>query len=125
MSNVLQRIITGSIFITVIIFSLWYSLNATFIVMGLFLFLGLLEFFKLFKNEKSIQLNSIFNAIALFTIYCIIGYSLSKFEPQFSILTLPILSLRAPTIGENAYIPRACTLITKPIILSVTSKCAI
>ena len=91
MSNVLQRIITGSIFITVIIFSLWYSLNATFIVMGLFLFLGLLEFFKLFKNEKSIQLNSIFNAIALFAIYCIIGYSLSKFEPQFSILTLPIL----------------------------------
>jgi phosphatidate cytidylyltransferase len=91
MSDILQRIITGSIFITVIIFSLWYSLNATFVVMGMFLFLGLLEFFRLFKDEKNIQLNSVFNTIALFTMYCIIAFSLVKFEPQFSILILPIL----------------------------------
>ena len=91
MSNILQRIITGSLFISIIIFSLWYSLIATFLVMGLFLLLGLFEYFNLFKDEKSIQLNSTFNTLGLFAIYSIIAYSLFNLELHFSILCFPVL----------------------------------
>ncbi len=56
MSNLLLRAITGIIFVAMIILSIAYSVPATIIVFTLFFILGTVEYFKLFKENKIVQL---------------------------------------------------------------------
>jgi len=91
MSNILQRIITGSIFISLIIFSLWYSIEATISVMGLFLLLGLYEFFKLFDQYKIVDVNKVSNTILLFLTYCVFAISIMSSKTEMMIFVLPIV----------------------------------
>jgi phosphatidate cytidylyltransferase len=62
MNNILLRALTGSIFISLIIGSLWWNNFATLFIMSLFLVLGLIEFFNLFKENKTINIS---NGIAI------------------------------------------------------------
>lgn len=94
MSNILQRIITGSLFVCLIIGALWIGGFAVIITMGLFLLLGLFEYFNLFRNNNKIELNTNLNSIVLISIYFVIVFSTSKIENiNFIVLTLPILFL--------------------------------
>jgi phosphatidate cytidylyltransferase len=58
MNNILLRTLTGSVFISLIIGALWWSIIATLIVMSLFLILGLNEFHNLFEDNETIQVSS-------------------------------------------------------------------
>lgn len=57
MSNLLTRIITGTVFVTLIIASLWYGMIPTVILFSIFTVLGLIEFYKLFNQHQSVQVN--------------------------------------------------------------------
>ncbi len=92
MSNLVQRILTGIVFITLIIGSLWYNFYSAFAVMGLFLLLGLVEYFNLFKDDQRIQLNGSINSLLLFSTFLIFGLSLfPSIKPQVVVLVLPII----------------------------------
>ena len=56
MGDILTRSITGAIFVGVIIFSIYFSPFAALFVFSAFLLLGLVEFFKLFKENKIVEL---------------------------------------------------------------------
>ncbi len=56
MGDILTRSITGAIFVAVIIFSIYFSPFAALFVFSAFLLLGLVEFFKLFKENKIVEL---------------------------------------------------------------------
>lgn len=92
MNNLVQRILTGIVFISLIIGSLWYGFYSAFAVMGLFLILGLFEYFNLFKEDKRIQLNGTVNSLLLFSTFLIFGFSLFPFiKPQVVVFVLPIV----------------------------------
>ncbi|MDX2360944.1 MAG: phosphatidate cytidylyltransferase [Crocinitomicaceae bacterium] len=55
MNNVLLRSLTGAVFITVVLFPLFWKDEAATTVFGAFMVLGLIEFFKLFKKSDSIH----------------------------------------------------------------------
>jgi phosphatidate cytidylyltransferase len=57
MNNLLQRAITGSIFVALIIGGLWVGTETAFTVITLFFILGVIEYFKLFKENKNIAIN--------------------------------------------------------------------
>ena len=57
MSNILVRSLTGAIFISLILFPLFYSDIAFTIIMGIFMALGLFEFYKLFQDHERIEIN--------------------------------------------------------------------
>ena len=56
MSNIFQRVITGALFVALIIGSILLGSYTTVGVFSAFLILGLVEYFKLFKENKIVQL---------------------------------------------------------------------
>ena len=53
MSNIVIRTITGAVFITIVLFPLFWMKEAAAAVLGLFMFLSAIEFFQMFsKNEE-------------------------------------------------------------------------
>lgn len=94
MSNILQRIITGTLFVGLIIGALWMGGFTSIFIMSLFLILGIVEFFNLFKTNEKIQLNTIQNSIALIVIYGIfIISSLDQKNREMIVLIFPVLFL--------------------------------
>jgi phosphatidate cytidylyltransferase len=57
MNNLLVRALTGSVFVAVVIGALWLGNLSSLLVFGAFMMLGLVEFYKLFKNNASIQIS--------------------------------------------------------------------
>lgn len=57
MNNILLRAITGSVFVALLVSSIVINPFLTFGVFSVFLLLGLVEFFKLFKDSKVVQIN--------------------------------------------------------------------
>lgn len=54
MSNIVVRTITGAVFITVILFPLFWMKEATAVVLALFMYMAVIEFYQLFtRNEGS------------------------------------------------------------------------
>lgn len=92
MNNLLLRALTGSIFVSLIIGALWIGPTSTIIVMSLFLLLGLIEYFNLFKENKIIQ---VFNPLAVFfnliIFFILIGTTFEIFPEQFASLIFPII----------------------------------
>lgn len=56
MSNLLQRAITGALFVALIIASILLGSYTTVVVFSVFFILGIVEYFKLFKENKIVQL---------------------------------------------------------------------
>ena len=71
MSNLLQRAITGTIFVALIIFSIYANKFLTIGVFSLFLLLGIIEYFKLFKENKIVQLKWQVPSIVIFSIFAL------------------------------------------------------
>lgn len=57
MNNLITRLITGSIFVVAIIAALWFGTITTVVIFSLFTVLGLIEFYKLFDQHKSIKVS--------------------------------------------------------------------
>jgi phosphatidate cytidylyltransferase len=57
MNNILLRSLTGAVFVSTVLIPLFWNDIATAIVFGLYMALGLTEFYKLFKNSESIDIN--------------------------------------------------------------------
>ena len=94
MNNILLRAITGSVFISLIIGSLWWNNITTLIIMSLFLTLGLIEFFKLFKENKNISISigiALTGNLLIFAI--LIGTMLEIIPGKTFSLIFPILFL--------------------------------
>jgi len=94
MNNLVLRGLTGAIFVTLIIGSIWFSSYAMLIVFSLFLVLGLREFFLLFKTHASVRVNwmvSIILPVSVFVILAGIIYRVLP-DPVFSLL-FPLLML--------------------------------
>jgi phosphatidate cytidylyltransferase len=71
MSNLVQRAITGSIFVAIIVFSIYLDKLLTIGVFSLFLLLGLIEYFKLFKENKIVQLKWQIPSVVIFSVYAL------------------------------------------------------
>jgi phosphatidate cytidylyltransferase len=88
MNSLLTRSITGVLFISVVLFSILWSPYAQTIVFSGFAFMGLLEFYKLFKTHPIVNLSrkiGLFFGMFIFTI--LVGWSLNWF-PLLSLLII-------------------------------------
>jgi len=95
MNNVLLRSLTGIVFITLIIGALWFGFESSVIVMGIFLALGLVEFFQLFKESKAISISTKLSTIVHLCIFGICILSAKEVLPDGNSIVLisPILFL--------------------------------
>ena len=92
MNNILLRALTGSVFVSLIIGALWFGQTSAILIISLFLVLGLIEYFNLFKENKIIQVStpfSVFFNLLIFTI--LIGTSFDIIPEQYSALLFPLL----------------------------------
>lgn len=75
MNNLLLRAITGIVFVGLIIGALWLGNFATLIIMSLFFILGIFEFFKLFKENKTVNLSYPLAVSSSILIFALVGSS--------------------------------------------------
>lgn len=59
MNDTLVRALSGAVFISIIIGSLYFGIYAGFVCLGLFAFLGLYEYFQLFKKSELVSVSPI------------------------------------------------------------------
>jgi len=91
-NNLLQRTITGVVFASLVIGSILWNPYLQTLVFSVFMVLGLMEYYRLFKDQKDIQVSSeigIFIGLFIFTL--LVGISL-KILPVISItFIVPLL----------------------------------
>jgi len=91
-NNLLQRTITGLVFASLVIGSILWNPYLQTVVFSIFMVLGLMEYYRLFKGQKEIQVSSeigIFIGLFIFTL--LVGISL-KILPVISItFIVPLL----------------------------------
>lgn len=91
MNNLLQRAITGSLFVSLIIGALWLGIETSFAVISIFLILGVIEYFKLFKENKTIAIHipmAVFFSLLVFGIVTVTTLEIIPGEFLFSIFPL-------------------------------------
>jgi phosphatidate cytidylyltransferase len=77
MKNILLRALTGSIFVILIIGSLWFPETlAPLLMVSLFLWLGLLEYFNLFKNNATVQVSPVLGTAGSLGVFFLLVASL-------------------------------------------------
>lgn len=91
----LQRAITGLFFVVIVIVSLWYNYMSAFIGMTLFFVLGIIEYFRLFKNHSHIHLSPVGIVVAL-AIYLIGAIVVDGHIDVKFVLTIPALLFIIP-----------------------------
>ena len=100
MNNLLQRAITGSIFVSLIIGGLWIGTETSITVISLFLILGIIEYFKLFKENKTIAINLPLAVLFNIIVFGLIVAATTGIIPGqfifiiFPLTFLPLLQLR-------------------------------
>ena len=89
MKDILTRAITGALFVALIIGALWWSVNASIFVMTLFLVLGLIEYFNLFKNSELVNVSMpIAVSGALVVFLCLMIPLIDGLHYSFSLLPM-------------------------------------
>lgn len=93
MSNILVRTISGAVFISIILIPLFFEPKwITYIVLGGFMTLGIIEYNKLFRNSSVIQVNWQLNSFfSLLITGLIAGLMLDAFHPIVLSLLIPLL----------------------------------
>lgn len=92
MSNILVRTLTGAVFITVVLFPLFWKVEAALGVFGVFMVLGLIEFYRMANKHE--QLNVSWEAgltMALFIYGIVVGLLLDLLPPLCLFALPPIL----------------------------------
>lgn len=93
MSNILVRTLSGAVFIALIIGSIYFGTYSTIICLGLFMLLGLHEFYHLFKTSEIISVQAISNTITGTIIYTLIALYFIDIIPDFKIIILILFPL--------------------------------
>ena len=92
MNNVLLRSLTGGVFISIVLLPLFFSDIATTLVFGLFMSIGLIEFYQLFKNVDNVNVRwetGLFYGLFIFGLTSLIFFNLL---PVFTLVALvPLL----------------------------------
>lgn len=88
MNNLVIRAITGIVFVTLILGSVWWSDTAAIWVFSVFMCLGVIEFYRLFQKHSAIQLRWELSFILSLIFYGIILLVTYKFIPLFVLSTL-------------------------------------
>ena len=92
MNNILLRAITGFFFVAIVISGLWFGEISTSLTMTLFAILGLNEFYTLFKEHKTIQINKKISLTFSIAIYLIILLIVMDYiEAKSFVLITPLL----------------------------------
>ena len=92
MNNILVRTLSGAVFVSLILIPLWFSKEISTLVLGVFMLLGLIEFYQLFNKHKQVEINWKFaSAIGLIiftaTSTTLLGYT----SKQLISIVLPLL----------------------------------
>lgn len=91
MSNILVRTITGAVFITLVLFPLFWKAEAAIAVFGLFTTLGLIEFYKMFNQHEQINVRwEIGLFLGLFFFGSITGVCMNWLPPAILLFLLPL-----------------------------------
>lgn len=94
MSNLITRALTGLVFVTVVLGSIIWNEYATASVIGLFMLLGLFEFYGLFKNHESISVDRELNTfIGTFLFGLFVCIMFNVIPEILSVITFPLLFL--------------------------------
>jgi len=93
MSNLITRAISGAVFVFLVIGSIIYSHYAATIVFSGFALLGIIEFYKLFKNHESISIDWRIGTAFFIAVYGILILSIYEFPPStlYTALVFPLL----------------------------------
>lgn len=92
MNNILVRSLTGAVFITLVLFPLFWIDSSIILMFGFFMTLGLIEFFKFFKTSAIIEVRweiGLFYGLFLFGI--VTGISVGVFPFILVVTLLPML----------------------------------
>lgn len=92
MSNIIVRTLTGAVFISLVLFPLFWMTEVAAGVFSLFMILGIIEFYKLFNNSESIEVSwklGLVGALLLFGISVSIIFGALPW--LFAILIIPIM----------------------------------
>lgn len=94
MNNITQRTLAGSVFVFLVIASLWYGDVTTVILFGIFTIFGLIEFYQLFNQHESVKVSWKFATAVGFLVFSILSASFMDWIPLIFIFFLfPILFL--------------------------------
>jgi len=94
MNNILQRALTGALFVSFIIGALWFGNKSSFIVITLFFVLGIFEYIRLFKESSEIEISSSLTISVCIVIYLIVNLAITSIIPgDFTLLLLFILPI--------------------------------
>lgn len=94
MSNLITRSLTGLIFVTVVLGSIIWNEYAAASVIGLFMLLGLIEFYGLFSHKESISVDrEIYTFVGTFVFGLFVCIVFNVIPEILSTLTIPLLFL--------------------------------
>jgi phosphatidate cytidylyltransferase len=94
MNNITQRALAGSVFVFLVLASLWYGDVTTVILFGIFTVFGLVEFYQLFNQHESVKVSWKFATAVGSLIFSILSASFMDWIPLIFIFFLfPILFL--------------------------------
>lgn len=98
MSNILVRTLTGAVFITVVLFPLFWRTEAVMIIFGLFMIVGLIEFYQMANKHEQVDVRWETGLLmGLFIYGIIIGTSLFLL-PDVLFFVLPTLIFVFPIL---------------------------
>lgn len=94
MNNIIQRTLTGSVFVLLVLASLWFGDITTVILFGIFTIFGLIEFYRLFNQHESVKVSWKFATAVGVLIFAILSASFMEWIPLiFIFFLIPILFL--------------------------------
>jgi phosphatidate cytidylyltransferase len=94
MSNLLTRALTGAVFVSIVIGSILLDPYAMIVVFALFMFLGLNEYFQLFKKHEHVSVNKEIGLfIGAFIFIVLVGISLEWLPVASVALVFPLFFL--------------------------------
>ena len=92
MSNIIVRTLTGAVFISFVLLPLFWRKEAAAVIFSLFMILGIIEFYKLFNKNETIEISwelGLTGALLLFGVSIAVLFGF--FPWAFEILLFPIL----------------------------------
>ncbi|MBL1281006.1 MAG: phosphatidate cytidylyltransferase [Fluviicola sp.] len=94
MNNIIVRTLSGAVFVSLILISLWFSQELAAGVFSVFMLLGLIEFYRLFDKSETIAINwKVASAIGFFIFALIAGVIFDLLMPLLLVFILPLVFL--------------------------------
>jgi len=130
MNNILTRSLTGAIFISIILIPLFFSEIISILVLGLFMSIGIIEFYKLFNKAEFVNTNwvaGLFFSVLSYVIISSILFSLLPLETSYilfptlySLIIIEIWRKKTNPLINSASLIFGIIYITLPFILMVS-----